>query len=519
MMFFKNPVFGSCLMLLVFMCWFNAKSGDAFGTFGFDIHHRYSDTVKEFLDLDGLPEKGTVDYYTAMAHRDQLFMKGRRLAAGSTPVLTFFGSGTGANGNKTYSVSALSYLHYALIKVGTPALSFLVALDTGSDLFWLPCDCLTCARNFNITDGKRFELSIYSPSNSTTSSPLPCNSTLCGPTRGCLARSNTCAYQEVYSTSSSSGILVDDVLHLGTDTNPQDPIDVSVTFGCGKNQTGRFLESGGGINGIFGLGMDSISVPSILASKSVTANSFSMCFAAEGSSGRIEFGDKGSPLQKTTPFNLQKSNPTYNVTVTKIAVGNNVTDLQFAANFNSGTAITRLTDPAYSFITNNFNSRITEKPYHYSFDFVLHYCYALSANQDSYTTPNLTFTMKGGSQFNVTVPTIQFEEDDGSVFCLALIKSEGINVIGQNFMTGYRLVFDREEMVLGWKESDCYDSISSSAQPPPKGNSTRSRAAQQSPPPPPPPPPSGVARLSSVTSGLMVVMLVILFHNFIALSS
>ncbi|XVF18075.1 hypothetical protein REPUB_Repub10bG0180300 [Reevesia pubescens] len=24
-------------------------------------------------------------------------------------------------------------------------------------------------------------------------------------------------------------------------------------------------------------------------------------------------------------------------------------------------------------------------------------------------------------------------------------------------MTGYRIVFDREKMVLGWKESDCYD--------------------------------------------------------------
>ena len=32
-------------------------------------------------------------------------------------------------------------LHYANVPVGTPSLSFLVALDTGSDLFWLPCDC------------------------------------------------------------------------------------------------------------------------------------------------------------------------------------------------------------------------------------------------------------------------------------------------------------------------------------------------------------------------------------------
>lgn len=25
----------------------------------------------------------------------------------------------------------------------------------------------------------------------------------------------------------------------------------------------------------------------------------------------------------------------------------------------------------------------------------------------------------------------------------------------ENFMTGYRIIFDREKMALGWKESDC----------------------------------------------------------------
>ncbi|KAL7126407.1 hypothetical protein ABFS83_14G184900 [Erythranthe nasuta] len=514
MMCFKNSVFGSCLMLVAFTCWINANISEAFGTFGLDIHHRYSDTVKQFLNVDGLPpEKGTVDYYTAMVHRDQLF-KGRRLAACSTPILTFVGIG----GNQTYNMWALGYLHYSIVNVGTPASSFLVALDTNSDLFWVPCDCKTCPRYFNMTDETRFELSIYSPSNSTTSSPLPCNSTLCGPTRTCLTRSNTCAYQQLYGASSSTGILVDDVLHLGSDTNPQDPIDVSVTFGCGKNQTGYFLESGGGINGVFGLGMGGISVPSILASKSVTANSFSMCFSDEYF-GRIEFGDKGSPEQKTTPFNLQKSNPTYNITVIQIGVGNNVTNLEFTANFNTGTAVTHLTDPAYSFIVNNFNSHITEKRYHYPADAAFDHCYVLRANQSIYTTPNLTFTMKGGNQFNVTAPTIQFREVDGYVYCLAIIKSEGINVIGQNFMTGYRLVFDREDMVLGWKESDCSDSVSLKTPSPPNGNSTRSRQPQQSPPPPPTTTPTTTKPngVSSMTSGLVMVILAVFFHIFIVL--
>ncbi|KAK1389237.1 hypothetical protein POM88_017415 [Heracleum sosnowskyi] len=36
-------------------------------------------------------------------------------------------------------------LHYTWIDIGMPSVSFLVALDTGSDLLWVPCYCLQCA--------------------------------------------------------------------------------------------------------------------------------------------------------------------------------------------------------------------------------------------------------------------------------------------------------------------------------------------------------------------------------------
>lgn len=32
-----------------------------------------------------------------------------------------------------------------MISLGTPGMKFMVALDTGSDLFWVPCDCTQCA--------------------------------------------------------------------------------------------------------------------------------------------------------------------------------------------------------------------------------------------------------------------------------------------------------------------------------------------------------------------------------------
>jgi hypothetical protein len=70
--------------------------------FGFDVHHRYSPPVKGILGVEGLPEKGSVEYYVAMANRDRM-IRGRHLAASndqSSP-LTF------SDGNDTYLLAPL----------------------------------------------------------------------------------------------------------------------------------------------------------------------------------------------------------------------------------------------------------------------------------------------------------------------------------------------------------------------------------------------------------------------------
>ena len=74
---------------------------------------------------------------------------------------------------------------------------------------------------------------------------------------------------------------------------------------CGQKQSGSFLHVAA-LNGLFGLGMEKISVPSFLAREGYIADSFSMCFGLDGN-GRISFGDKGSFEQEVTPFNLDSS--------------------------------------------------------------------------------------------------------------------------------------------------------------------------------------------------------------------
>ncbi|CAL5326522.1 unnamed protein product [Camellia sinensis] len=444
-----------------------SQSCDGFGTFGFNIHHRYSDPVKGILDLRGLPEKGSLDYYAAMAHRDLLF-HGRKLAAATSAPLTFLA------GNDTYQLNALGHLFYANVSVASPSLSFLVALDTGSDLFWLPCDCTQCVRGLKSTSGQH------------------------------------------------------------KNDSQLKAVDAQITFGCGMVQTGSFLD-GAAPNGLFGLGMNNISVPSILANQGLAANSFSMCFGPDGI-GRISFGDKGSSEQGETPFNLGQSHPTYNISITQITVDKNVTDLSFTAIFDSGTSFTYLNDPAYSVITEGFNSQAKEKRHPPDSQIPFEYCYDLSANQTTFETASLNLTMKGGKQFPVTNPIEIIDmQGQGYIYCLAVVKSGDINIIGQNFMTGYRIIFDRERMVLGWESSNCYNATNSSTLPINPGNSgavtptttvepqATSSSTNGSPlpsPDVPSPASSDSPHLNSYTYTLHAVVILSLFiHGFVILSS
>lgn len=187
----------------------------------------------------------------------------------------------------------------------------MVALDTGSDLFWVPCDCTRCSATrssaFASALASDFDLSVYNPNGSSTSKKVTCNNSLCTHRNQCLGTFSNCPYMVSYvsAETSTSGILVEDVLHLTQPDDNHDLVEANVIFGCGQVQSGSFLDVAAP-NGLFGLGMEKISVPSMLSREGFTADSFSMCFGRDGI-GRISFGDKGSLDQDETPFNVNPS--------------------------------------------------------------------------------------------------------------------------------------------------------------------------------------------------------------------
>jgi len=321
-------------------------------------------------------------------------------------------------------------LHYAVVALGTPNVTFLVALDTGSDLFWVPCDCKQCAP-LSSPDYGNLKFDMYSTRKSSTSRKVPCSSSLCDLQNECSAATSSCPYSIQYlsDNTSSNGVLIEDVLYLATESGQSKITQASITFGCGQVQTGSFLGSAAP-NGLLGLGMDSKSVPSLLASKGVAANSFSMCFGEDGH-GRINFGDTGSSDQLETPLNIYKHNPYYNISITGAMVGSKTFGSKFSAVVDSGTSFTALSDPMYTEITSNFDKQVKEKRKQPDSSLPFEYCYTISA-KGAISYPNISLTAKGGSVFPVKDPIITITDISSSPtgYCLAIMKSEGVNLIG-----------------------------------------------------------------------------------------
>ena len=93
----------SLMLLILLLLGFSSQSCYGLGTFGFDIHHRFSDTVKAILGTDGLPEKGSVEYHAATACHDRI-IRGRHLAANNNQShLTF------VNGSETMYLPSYGY--------------------------------------------------------------------------------------------------------------------------------------------------------------------------------------------------------------------------------------------------------------------------------------------------------------------------------------------------------------------------------------------------------------------------
>ncbi|KAK1432396.1 hypothetical protein QVD17_09292 [Tagetes erecta] len=415
--------------------------------------HRFSDEMRGVRALrdgpvvDYSPEEESLSYYRRILDNDVERQK-MNVRAQHQLLFPSGGSKTISGGNE------LGWLHYTYIAVGMPSVSFLVALDTGSDLLWLPCDCVQCAP---LSDNDENE---YNPSHSSTSKSITCSHELCELGQTCKSPKQPCPYTVNYASAdtSSSGSLVEDILHLASDgVNASNTyVRAPIIIGCGKKQSGGYLD-GIAPDGVLGLGLGEVSVPSFLAKSGVTRNTFSLCFGESGP-GYIYFGDQGLSTQRTTPFlPVDGKYVAYIIGVESFCVGTNCLDqTSFNAQFDSGTTFTFLPDGIYKSVVEEFDRQANAMKT--TFEGVpFEHCYS-SSSQELPETPSVTIKLSVNNSFLIHDPLYLMNDSQGGIagFCLAIQSSPNeMGLIGQNFMKGYRLVFDRENLTLGWSRSRC----------------------------------------------------------------
>ncbi|KAL2906051.1 Aspartic proteinase-like protein 1 [Bienertia sinuspersici] len=230
-----------------------------------------------------------------------------------------------------------------------------------------------------------------------------------------------------------------------------------ILYRCGKKQSGVYLDEGVAPDGLMGLGLGNISVPSLLAKSGLIRNSFSLCFNENGS-GRIYFGDQGLTTHQWTQFlPLDGKYSTYVVGVDAVCIGKStcLKQTSFHAVVDSGFSFTFMPKDVYKKFTQEFDREIKADRVSYE-GYPWDYCYE-SSGEELPNFPSVELMLPSNRSFVVQYPFFPVIGDQGIMgYCLAIERAEGdIAIIGHNFMTGYRMVFDRENMKLGWSHSDC----------------------------------------------------------------
>ncbi|GAU28264.1 hypothetical protein TSUD_118710 [Trifolium subterraneum] len=331
-------------------------------------------------------------------------------------------------------------------KIGTPPQTLLLAMDTSNDAAWIPCTaCDGCSS------------SLFAPEKSTTFKNVSCAAPECKQVPNPSCGVNTCNFNFTYGSSSIAANLVQDTVTLATD-----PIPI-YKFGCVSKTTGTSTPP----QGLLGLGRGPLSLLS--QTQNLYQSTFSYClpsFKSLNFSGSLKLGPVAQPKRiKYTPLlkNPRRSS-LYYVNLQAIRVGRKIVDIPPAAlAFNpitgagtildSGTVFTRLVEPVYVAVRDEFRRRVGPNLTVTSlggFDT----CYNVPI-----VVPTITFLFTG---MNVTLPedNILIHSTAGSTTCLAMAAAPDnvnsvLNVIANMQQQNHRVLFDIPNSRVGVSRELC----------------------------------------------------------------
>uniref|UniRef100_A0ACD5YPK1 Uncharacterized protein n=1 Tax=Avena sativa TaxID=4498 RepID=A0ACD5YPK1_AVESA len=364
-------------------------------------------------------------------------------------------------------------LYFTEIGIGTPARTYYVQVDTGSDILWVNCiSCETCPRK----SGLGIELTLYDPSGSGSGSAVTCGQDFCvatnnGVTPTCPSTASPCQYSITYGDgSSTTGFFVTDVLHYNQVSGDAKAVvaNTSITFGCGAKIGGGLGSSDQALDGIFGFGQSNSSVLSQLASAGKVSKIFSHCLDTVNGGGIFAIGNVVQPKVKTTP--LVPGMPHYNVNLESIDVGGKT--LQLPTNIfdigeskgtiiDSGTTLAYLPEVVYKAILSEVFAQYVDISLKNVQDFL---CFKYSGSVDD-GFPIVTFHFEGDLALNVHPHDYLFQNGN-DLYCMGF-QSGGLQtkdgkdmvLLGDVAFSNKLVLYDLENQVIGWTDYNCSSSI------------------------------------------------------------
>ncbi|MQL77898.1 hypothetical protein Taro_010317 [Colocasia esculenta] len=333
------------------------------------------------------------------------------------------------------------------VGLGNPPQPMLMALDTSNDAAWLPCPaCAGCPPSSTIFDSTK----------SSSFTPVPCGDARCNQVPNPSCQGTSCSFNMTYGSSAFQAALSRDTLHIADDIFP------AYIFGCLQKVTGSSVPP----QGLLGLGRGPASLLSQTQDR--YRSTFSYClpsFRSLNFSGSLRLGPAGQPIRiKTTPLLTNPRRPTfYYVNMTGIRVGRREVAIPPSALafdpatgagtiFDSGTMFTRLVEPAYVAVRDEFRRRIRGKNATSLGGFDT--CY-----EGPIVAPTITFMFTG---MNVTLPldNVLIHSTAGSTVCLAMAAAPAnvnsvLNVIANMQQQNHRVLFDVPNARLGVAREPC----------------------------------------------------------------
>ncbi|GER24777.1 eukaryotic aspartyl protease family protein [Striga asiatica] len=356
--------------------------------------------------------------------------------------------------------------HYILkIGIGTfksdpPYKEYYLEMDTGSSLVWLQCQ--GCTKCFNQTP-----------------QPFPAkNSASCRPI---LDKKGPKQYDYEYQDGAfTRGVLAHETFHFRSKTGKSVKFP-NIQFGCGLQNVIQYDKiRNNKIAGIIGMGWEDQSFVKQLGPK--INSKFSYCLPSltgKPSNAYLVLGDNGKPQPKSssqTPLLRTGQTSPYYVALQDISVNKNRLRIKpevFLSNSNNftggciidtGTPYSRIIMPAFKILVkaleNYFSSKRGLK--RLGRNLGLELCYERNGpgGLDG-LLPEITFHLKGTKADFVVGPEAGFEivgqrrTGARQYFCLAMVRDDGMTLIGTHQQANKRVIHDFGKKELVFYDEDC----------------------------------------------------------------